>query len=276
MSHENLRFLLPFALVLLSTGAIAGLLAGVLGVGGGIVIVPVLYLLFPLLGINEAVRMHLAVGTSLATIIPTSIMSAHTHDKKGGLDWTLLKSLVPGVFIGVIIGTVFGGQAKGGILTLIFATIALLVSAHMAFKRSGWTLRDTLPDGLRFRGPLGMGIGAVSVVMGIGGGTLSVPILTAFNVPIRRAVGTASAIGLIIGLPGAIGYVFSGLGNPQLPPFSLGYANVLGFALIVPMTMIFAPIGARIAHAIDEILLRKAFAFFLFATSCRMFWGLLS
>ncbi|WP_337996809.1 sulfite exporter TauE/SafE family protein [Oleispirillum naphthae] len=272
-AHMSLEFLLPFALALLATGAIAGTLAGVLGVGGGIVIVPVLYLLFPLLGIAPEVRMHLAVGTSLATIIPTSIMSARTHNKKGGLDWDLLKSLAPGIVIGVIAGSVFGGRARGSTLTLIFAVIALLVATHMAFKREGWTLRDALPAGPRFRVPLGCFIGGFSVMMGIGGGTLSVPILSSFAVPIRRAVGTASAIGLIIGLPGTVGYIVSGLGDPHLPPFSLGYANLLGFALIVPTTMLTAPIGARIAHAIDPVLLRKAFAFFLFVTSCRMFWG---
>ncbi|MGE4527530.1 MAG: sulfite exporter TauE/SafE family protein [Rhodospirillaceae bacterium] len=269
----TIEFLLPFALALLATGAIAGTLAGVLGVGGGIVIVPVLYLLFPLLGIDPEVQMHLAVGTSLATIIPTSIMSARTHNKKGGLDWDLLKSLAPGIVIGVIAGSVFGGRARGSTLTLIFAVIALLVAAHMAFKREGWTLRDALPAGPRFRIPLGCFIGGFSVMMGIGGGTLSVPILSSFAVPIRRAVGTASAIGLIIGLPGTVGYIVSGLGDPHLPPFSIGYANLLGFALIVPTTMLTAPIGARIAHAIDPVLLRKAFAFFLFVTSCRMFWG---
>jgi len=270
---DVLMSLLPFGLVLLATGACAGVLAGLLGVGGGIVIVPVLYLLFPMVGVDESVRMHLAVGTSLSTIIPTSIMSARAHYRKGGLDLSLLRSLAPGIVVGVIVGSIFGSRADGIVLTGIFAFIALFVSLHMAFNKEGWMLRPELPAGQSFRAPLGGFIGACSVVMGIGGGTLSVPILSMFNVPIRRAVGTASAIGLIIAVPGSIGFILSGLGNPALPHFSLGYANLLGFALIVPATMYTAPIGARIAHAIDPALLRKAFALFLFLTSLRMFYS---
>lgn len=272
---DGIWSLIPFAFVLLATGGCAGILAGLLGVGGGIVIVPVLYLLFPVVGVDDSVRMHLAVGTSLSTIIPTSIMSARAHFKKGGLDPVLLRSLAPGIVLGVLAGTILGSRADGLVLTAIFAIIALFVSFHMALSREGWFLWDTLPEGQRIRGPIGAVIGAFSVVMGIGGGTLSVPILSMFNVPIRRAVGTASAIGLIIAVPGSIGFIVSGLGKADLPAFSLGYANLLGFALIVPATMYAAPIGARIAHTINPAMLRKAFALFLFLTSIRMSYGVL-
>lgn len=268
------QFLILFAGGILLAGVVAGILAGLLGVGGGIVIVPVLFNIFLFLGIDEAVRMHLAVGTSLATIIPTSIMSARAHFKRGGIDVDLLKSWGPAIFIGVLAGTVLGGNARGQVLTAIFAVIALLVAANMAFRKEGMTIADTLPSGIG-RVAMGLGVGAFSVMMGIGGGTLTVPLLTAFNYPIRRAVGTASAIGFIIGVPGAIGFILAGLDAPNLPPLSLGYANLIGFALIVPATMTMAPIGARIAHTIKPRTLRLAFGFFLLVTSLRMFWSLL-
>ncbi|MFA7429090.1 MAG: sulfite exporter TauE/SafE family protein [Rhodospirillaceae bacterium] len=264
------QFLALFAGVLVLTGAIAGVLAGLLGVGGGIVIVPVLFNLFPFLGIDEAVRMHLAVGTSLATIIPTSIMSARSHDRRGSIDRNLLRSWGPAVFIGAIVGITLGAGARGEVLTLIFAGVALLVAANMAFRVESMTLAESLPTGI-LRHALGLIVGGFSVLMGIGGGTLSVPILTAFAYPIRRAVGTASALGFIIAVPGAIGFILAGLDVPNRPPGSLGYVNLIGFALIVPATMLTAPLGTRIAHAISPALLRRTFALFLLATSLRMF-----
>jgi len=267
-------FYAGFASVLLVTGAIAGVLAGLLGVGGGIVIVPVLFLLFPLLGVEPSVTMHLAVGTSLATIIPTSFMSARSHHRHGGVDFDLLQSWGPAIFIGVVIGGSVGGVVKGEVLTLVFATVAVLVAANMTLRKEGMILAKTLPSGV-LRHASGLIVGMFSVVMGIGGGTLSVPILTAFNYPIRRAVGTASAIGLIIALPGSAAFILSGLNNPGLPPASLGYANLVGFALIVPATMLMAPVGVKIAHTINPANLRKAFAFFLLLTSLRMFYSVL-
>ena len=268
------QFYLMFAGVLLLTGVIAGILAGLFGVGGGIVIVPVLFNMLPLIGVDESIRMHVSVGTSLATIILTSIMSSRAHYKRGSLDVDLLKTLGPAIFGGVIIGTILGGNARGEVLTAIFGVVALLVAANMIFRKDGMTVADDLPHGI-WRGLLGLVIGAFSVVMGIGGGTLSVPILTAFNVPIRRAVGTAAAIGFIIGVPGALGFIMAGLDAPNLPPGSIGYANLLGFALIVPATMTFAPIGAKIAHTIKPAWLRMAFGGFLFVTSMRMFASLI-
>ena len=266
-------FYASFAGVLLVTGAIAGVLAGLLGVGGGIVIVPVLFFLFPFLGVEDSVLMHLAVGTSLATIIPTSIISARSHHKRGGVDFALLKSWGPTIFVGVVAGAYFGAVVKGEVLTLIFAAVAILVAVNMAFRKEGMILSEALPTGIA-RHAMALVVGMFSVVMGIGGGTLSVPILTAFNYPIRRAVGTASAIGLIIALPGSISFILSGLGNPDLPPGSLGYANLVGFALIVPATMVMAPVGVKLAHTINPANLRKAFAFFLLLTSMRMFYSI--
>jgi uncharacterized membrane protein YfcA len=219
--------------------------------------------------------MHLAVGTSLATIIPTSIVSARAHHRRGAVDIELLKSWGPAVLVGVLIGTAIGGFVKGQVLIGVFAVVALAVAANMAFRPEGSTVSDHLPVG-GWQHAIGVVIGVFSAMMGIGGGTLSVPILGAFSYPIRRAVGTASAIGLIIAVPGAAGFVLAGLDVPARPPASLGYVNLIGFALIVPTTILAAPFGAKIAHTINPGVLRKAFALFLFLTSLRMIYGLVS
>ncbi|MBI42211.1 MAG: hypothetical protein CMI11_01665 [Oceanospirillales bacterium] len=275
LSDYSLTWLLGLALALMLTGVVAGLMAGLLGVGGGIVIVPVLYHLFTLLGIDEAVRMHVAVGTSLATIIPTSIMSSRAHYRKGSLNPELLRQLVPGVIVGVVIGAVASGYLSGEVLTGVFATIAMLVALNMAFKKEGFCLAERLP-GAAGTGLIGTFIGAVSTLMGIGGGTLSVPILSAFRTPMHTAVGTGAALGLVISLPGTIGFLINGIGVEARPPLSLGYVNLIGLCLIIPATMKMAPVGARIAHAINARLLRQLFALFLALTSARMFYGLFS
>lgn len=258
---------------LLVTGVVAGMLAGLLGVGGGIVIVPVLFHLFSLLGIDEAVRMHLAVGTSLATIIPTSIRSIRAHHEKGAVDFGLLKGLGLPILGGVLLGGIVAGIAEGRMLMAVFATVALVVSVHMAFGREEWRLADTLPSGIK-RAGIGGGIGLISVLMGIGGGTLGVPILNLCSFPIHRAVGTAAGFGLIIAVPGTLAMIAGGWNTPGLPPLSLGYVNLIGFALIVPATVLAAPWGARLAHAISRPALRRAFALFLALTSIRMFLDL--
>ncbi|AWI76660.1 hypothetical protein CEW83_16760 [Parazoarcus communis] len=268
-------WLAGLVIALITTGVVAGILAGLLGVGGGIVIVPVLYHLFTLLGIDESVRMHVAVGTSLATIIPTSIMSARAHRRRGSLNPELLRKLIPPVVVGVLIGSVASGYFSGQVLTSIFATVALLVALNMAFKRDGFALGEGLPGPLG-TSMIGVTIGGLSTLMGIGGGTLSVPTLNAFRTPMHVAVGTGAALGMIISLPGAIGFLINGMGVPNLPPATVGYVNLLGMALIVPATMVTTSWGARLAHAIDARRLRQVFAAFLALTSLRMFYGLLA
>ena len=271
MSHFGL---LNFGIALLVTGSVSGFIAGLLGVGGGIVVVPVLYMLFPLLGVDESVRMHLAVGTSLAVIVPTALTSSRAHYRRGAMDAELLRSVGPAIFAGVLLGVVAGGQARGNALALVFAVVALLVSAYMAFKREDWIIAPQLPSGIWVRGPLGLAIGSLSVLMGIGGGTLGVPAFSAFGVPIKRAVGTGAAVGLVIGIPGCIGFVMAGWGNPALPPLSFGYVSLVGLFLIVPATIVTAPYGVRLAHHLDPVVLRRAFAVFLLLTSLKMFTSL--
>jgi len=272
-SDISMPLLIGLIAALAGTGIVGGVLAGLLGVGGGIIIVPVLYNILPFFGVDDQIRIHVAIGTSLATIIPTSISSARSHYKKGAIDLDLLKSWGPIIFIGVIIGTLAAGYADATILTLIFAVLALIVAANMAFRPDNVHLANDLPKA-PFKQALALFIGGFSAMMGIGGGTFTVPILTLFNYPIRKAVGTAAAIGLIISIPGTAGFLIAGLEVKDLPPGNIGYVNIIGFLVIFPMSALFAPLGARIAHRINASLLKKVFAFFLFATSLRMFYSL--
>lgn len=269
----SLPLLIGLIAALAGTGLVGGVLAGLLGVGGGIVIVPVLYNILPFFGVDDTIRIHVAIGTSLATIIPTSISSARSHYKKGAIDVDLLKSWGPVIFIGVILGTIVAAYANSNLLTLVFATLALVVAANMAFRPDNVHISESLPKA-PFKQLIALFIGGFSAMMGIGGGTFTVPILTLFNYPIRKAVGTAAAIGLIIAIPGTIGFLIAGLDTAKLPPGNIGYVNILGFLVIFPMAALFAPVGAKIAHQINGSLLKKAFAFFLFLTSLRMFYSL--
>lgn len=275
LAQHSLVWLTGLAAALAGTGLIAGVLAGLLGVGGGIVIVPVLYHLFTLLGVDESVRMHVAVGTSLATIIPTSILSSQAHRRKGSLDMALIRQLMPGVVIGVAAGAVASRFLGGQVLTAVFAGMALLVALNMALRRDGVVWRDGLP-GRVGTGALGSFIGGVSTLMGIGGGTLSVPLLSALKVPMHTAVGTGAMLGTVISVPGALAFMVNGMGVDLRPPLSVGYVNLLGFALIVPATMLSTRWGVSLAHRIDARRLRQVFAVFLALTSLRMFYGLLT
>jgi uncharacterized membrane protein YfcA len=270
MSPDTLSLLYWLAPLLLLAGAVAGVLAGLLGVGGGIVIVPALYHIFSYLGVDPEVRMHLAVGTSLATIIPTSIRSVMAHNAKGNFDSTLFRGWVPGIVIGVLLGTWLATEADFTVLTLVFASVALLIALYMAFGNTDWHIAESLPPNPD-NSVIAIVVGAISAMMGIGGGTLSVPILNLYGVPIHRAVGTAAGFGLVIAIPGTLGFMLGGWGNPLLPDFSLGYVNWLGFLLIVPATVLMVPLGAKLAHSLSQTGLRRAFALFLGITALRMF-----
>jgi uncharacterized membrane protein YfcA len=259
---------------MLFAGVVGGLMAGLLGVGGGIVIVPVLYHFLSIMGVDESMRMQIAVATSLTTIIATAISSTRSHYKKGAVDIALLKLWGPAIIVGVIIGTAIGGSVDGRILTGVFAVVALLVAANMMFMRDRSADTQKNPPKVVW-GITGIIAGGLSAMMGIGGGTICVPTLNFLGYDIRRAVGTAAAIGLIIALPGTIGYALSGVGIPGRPPFSIGYVNVLAAALLIPMTVLCAPIGARIAHSIPHRALRICFGLFLAITSVRMFHDLI-
>lgn len=258
---------------MLAAGLLAGFVAGLLGVGGGIVVVPALFQVFTMLDVDPAVRMHLAVGTSLATIVPTGLRSALAHHRRGAVDPALLRAWAGPVFVGAVIGSALSGVVAGAVLSGVFAAVALAVAVQMGALGPQTRLADRLP-GQPSKSLMGTAIGTVSTMMGIGGGTLSVPLLSLFNYPIREAVGTAAAVGLIIAVPGAAGFALAGWQAPGLPPLSLGYVNLVGFAVVVPATVLAAPWGARTAHSMPPRALRLAFAAFLFATSLRMAYGI--
>lgn len=262
-------FLLQIVAALLVASAFAGILAGMLGVGGGIVIVPMLYFLFQQFGVSADLAMFVAVGTSLATIIATSVSSVRSHHKKGAVDWVLLKSLTPGVVIGVVVGTYLASLLEGKVLVMMFSILAFVVALRMLFSSADGHIKDGLP-GQPLKFIYSFIIGSLSVMVGIGGGSITVPILSAYNFPIRKAVACSSGIGLVIAVPGAIGFVIAGLGVEGTPPGSIGYVNLLGFALIVPMTVLFAPLGAKLAHTVNPLYLKKGFAVFLLITSLKM------
>lgn len=263
------------ALGLVIAGAVSGLIAGMLGVGGGIVVVPILYHVLSLVGVDENLRMHIAIGTSLATIVPTAFASARAHDAKGALDWALVRRWAAPMLTGVIAGSVFAGAARGQTLALIFAAAATPVALNLAFGSETRRIAERLPEGLAGL-LLPATIAGLSTAMGIGGGTLGVPVLTLFGYPIHRAVGTASAFGVVVSIPGTLGAILAGWGAPGLPPYSLGYANALAFLLIAPIAFFAAPFGAHIAHEMDRRKLRVVFAIFIAATAARMLYDALA
>ncbi len=260
------------ALAMLATGCVAGVLAGLFGIGGGIVIVPVLEVVLGLVGVDPAIRMHVAVATSLATIIPTSISSARAHHRRGAVDVEIVKRWAVFVLVGALLGAWIASQVHSRVLAAVFATLALLVAAKMVLLPESLNLTDSVP-----RAPwvvaIPTAIGCFSSMMGIGGGTFSVMTLTLFNEPIHRAVGTAALFGLVISLPGTAGFILTGLGDPRLPPASLGYVNLLGLAAIAPTTVLTAPLGARIAHAFSARRLSILFGLFLVIVSMRLFYS---
>lgn len=266
---------LPMACAMLVTGAVGGVLAGLLGVGGGIVIVPVLDTALALLDVDPAIRMHVAVATSLATIVPTSLSSSRAHHRRGAVDIELVKFWGPFIFIGSIVGTLLASQVDSRVLSIVFGLVALLVAIKMLLPMEGVHVSTDVPRGVA--GPVApVCIGTLSSMMGIGGGTLSVPVLTLMNQAIHRAVGTAALFGLLISLPGAVGYAVTGWGDPRLPPGSLGFVNLFGLLLISPVTVFAAPLGAKIAHRLSRRQLSLAFGVFLLVVAVRMLYRALA
>lgn len=243
---------------MLGAGCTAGVLAGLFGIGGGIVLVPVLEFVLSVVGVDEAIRMHIAVATSLATIIPTSISSARAHHQRGAVDVSLVRRWGVFVLLGALLGAFIASQMHGRSLTLLFALLAIVVALKMLFFSSSRNLTAGIP-----KSPVVMliptAIGGLSSMMGIGGGTFSVMVLTLFNQPIHRAVGTAALIGLVISLPGTLGFVIAGWNDPRLLPGSLGFVSIAGLVVIAPAAALCAPLGARLAHAYSEVKLKKLF-----------------
>ena len=260
---------IPTFLALLATGVFAGILAGLLGVGGGIVIVPVLFFLFQSFGVSPESAMIVATATSLATIVPTSVSSIRSHHQKGNVDFNLLKRWSVFILIGVLVGSWLVTRVDGTWLTGLFGVIATLSALNMLFRTGASALFQQLP-GKAGQTVMGTSIGFFSSMVGIGGGTISVPLLTLYNYPAHKAVGTAAAIGLIISLPGALTMLLLGSTPTDAPSGTFGLVNSIGFICIVPLTVLFAPVGASLAAKLDAAMLKKIFAIVLLITGVRM------
>lgn len=256
-------------LALVATGVFAGILAGLLGVGGGIVIVPVLFFLFQSFGVSAESAMIIATATSLATIVPTSLSSIRSHHNKGNVDFDLLKRWGMFIFIGVILGSLLVTRIEGSLLTILFGTIATLSALNMLFRTGKSALYQQLP-GNAGQSVMGTSVGFFSSMVGIGGGTISVPLLTLYNYPAHKAVGTAAAIGLIISLPGALTMLAFGDAPVDAPAGTFGLVNVIAFVCIVPLTVLCAPIGVSLAAKLDSVKLKRVFAIVLLFTGLRM------
>ncbi len=261
---------------LLAGGVASGILAGLLGVGGGGIIVPVLYEVFRIIGVSDDVRMQLCIGTSLAIIVPTSIRSFQAHKARGLVVPGLLKVLGPPAVIGVALGSAIAGMVNGKILQGVFIALSVVLAARSISGRTDWRLGDQLPGKATLR-IWGFFIGMASSMVGIAGGGLSTILLTLYGVPIHAAVATSAGVGIFIPLPGVLGYAISGWPHlPDLPPLSLGYVSVIGFALMAPVSTLTAPIGARLAHRLPRRGLEVGFGAFLLAVAARFLVAILS
>lgn len=256
------------ASILAATGLFAGLLAGLLGVGGGIVLVPVLDYALRHAGFPTQWCMHVAVATSLAAIIPTSISSSRAHHKRGGIDWSVARAWAPGMILGGFGGSLLAARAGDQLLTGVFGVVAALVALKMFLPLDQLRIREEIPRGIAGNA-LAMTIGAVSSMMGIGGGTLSVPTLTLTGGPIHKAVGTAAFFGLLLSVPGTLGYLFAQT-KVALPGMTVGLVSVAALAIVAPLSMLTAPAGARLAHSLDKRTLSKVFGLFLSIVAARM------
>ncbi|MFZ1816195.1 MAG: sulfite exporter TauE/SafE family protein [Rhizobiaceae bacterium] len=264
----------PFIVALIAAGAVAGLLAGVFGIGGGAILVPVFYQMLGLLGFDEAIAMHLSVGTSLAIIVPTSIRSFRAHMARGAVDMELVRSFLWVVPAGVIAASIITAYLSGAGLRGIFGFIALAISAKLLFSRDSWKIGTDIP-GNPVRGVIGFLIGFFSTFMGIGGGVLNNTFMTAYGRPMHQAVATSSGTGVLISIPGVIGYIWAGWGVGGMPPLTIGYVNLLAFAILIPVTMTMAPLGVRIAHALSRRQLELSFGLFMLFVGIRFLYSLL-
>ncbi|MBA4219158.1 MAG: hypothetical protein C0458_00340 [Methylobacterium sp.] len=271
-----LNDLIFLAVSLVAAGAVTGLLAGLFGVGGGAVIVPVLYEVFRVIGVPEEVRMPLVVGTSLAVIIPTSIRSYRAHLAKGLVDTSIIKIWAVPVVLGVLGGSFIARYAPPDVFKAVFVAVAFASAMRLLFASDRWKLGDDMPGPFLMR-VYGLIIGVLSSLMGIGGGQLSSLFMTFYGRPIHQAVATSSGLGILISIPGALGYIYAGWPKMDLlPPLSLGYVSFIGFLLFIPTSIWTAPIGARLAHRLSKRRLEVAFGIFLLVVCARFFWSLIS
>jgi uncharacterized membrane protein YfcA len=260
--------LIELAAAVIAAGAISGLLAGLFGIGGGAVLVPVLYQALDLVGVPDSVRMHVSVGTSIAIIVPTAIQSFLAHRRRGAVDMDLLRGWVVWLPLGVVLASIVAAMISGAALRAVFAVIALAVAVRLLANRETWRLGNALP-GNPARAVVGVLIGFFSTLMGIGGGVLNNTFMTLFGRPIHQAVATSSGVGVLISIPGIIGYMWAGWGAAGLPPLSAGFVNIPATLLVIPTSVLTAPLGVSLAHRLSRRQLEVAFGLFLLFVSAR-------
>jgi len=274
--------LIELALLLVAVGALSGFLAGVFGIGGGAILVPVFYECFRLAGVLLEVRMPLCIGTSLAIIIPTSLASFRAHYKRGAVDMDILRRWWLPIVIGVLAGSVTARYAPERLFKIVFVIVAWSAAARLLLARETWKLGDDVPKGFVMR-VYGFIIGLLSTLMGVGGGLFANLLMTFYGRPIHQSVATSSALAVLISIPGAIGYVYAGWPAaarfPEVTalqmPFAIGYVSLIGAVLVMPTSLLTAPLGVRAAHAMSKRTLEMAFGCYLFIVGSRFVISLL-
>lgn len=265
--------MLTLVLVYAVSGIFVGILAGLLGLGGGIIIVPLLNAVFVWQGYPTEIIQHLALGTSLATIVFTSISSFHSHNKRGGVRWDILKKITPAILLGTLCGSFVAGELSTTFLKGFFVVFLFIVGTQLLLDLKPKPSRQV--PGFAGMSAVGGGIGLISSFVGIGGGTMSVPFMLACNVPVKESVGTSAAIGLPIALAGMAGYMLNGWNVPGLPAYCVGYVSLTALAGVVIPSMLCAPLGVRLAHAVPAAKLKRFFGIFIYIMAARMLWALL-
>ena len=269
---SNLPALPDLALMLvflLAIGAFAGVIAGLLGVGGGIVLVPAFFYAFTFLGYANPKLMQICIATSLATIIVTSVRSVTAHNRKGAVDWGILRSWAPGIMIGAACGVLVAAGLKTGTLQAIFGILGVVVGLYLGFGRADWRIGQVMP-GVVTRSVLSPVLGFLSVLMGIGGGSFGVPLMSLYGVPIHRAVATASGFGVMIAAPSVLGFLFTAVPPDGRPPFTLGAVNLVAFAVILAVSLQTTTYGVKLAHSMNPKPLKRVFAVFLTVVALNM------
>lgn len=253
----------------IAAGAAVGVLAGMLGIGGGLVLVPVLFELLRSLGAEEGMAIRAAIGTSLATVIVTGLRSASSHHRRGALDRDLVLAWAPAIIIGSLLGAEVATRIDPSSLLKVFAMVTVLLGLNMAFGRSSWRLGDR-PPGRPWRLMGGGTVGFISAMAGLGVAGLGVPLMTLFNAPVRAAIASAALLGALAAIPATIRFIVAGWQLPELAPWSFGYVNLLGFALIAPAAIISTPLGVALSHRVSQSLLKRIFAVFLAINALRL------
>ncbi|MEL6374537.1 MAG: sulfite exporter TauE/SafE family protein [Pseudomonadota bacterium] len=258
-AEPNLLILIA---ALLAAGIATGFISGLLGIGGGGILVPVLFEVFGALGVAEDVRMHLSVGTALCVILPTSLRSFLSHRAKGSVDTAVVQQMAFWVVAGVVAGSVIARFADASALKVVWIVVGAFLAIMFGFGRSDWRLGTTLPGSPALQA-YGVVVGTLSTLMSVGGGAFITMMMTLYGRPMLQALGTASGFGPLVAIPGVLGFAWAGWGAANLPPFSVGYVNLLGAGIVVVASVVTAPLGVRLAHGIDRRTLEIAFAAFL-------------